>query len=149
MPQYLYKIPAKLPSAYQDRVNDKVYALGVWDTHKPEEHDRLRRLSYPGTDVLLVCFSVAKRDSLDNVEHLWLEEIKQFCPGVPWILVGTQIDKRVENDPNVHSRRNAMVSTKEAQRIARKHGAFTYIECSALARINVKDVLVLVSCFGF
>ncbi len=32
-----------------------------------EDYDRLRPLSYPDTNVLLICFSVDSPDSLDNV----------------------------------------------------------------------------------
>lgn len=34
-----------------------------------EEHDRLRPLSYPQTDVFFVCFSVASPASFENVEE--------------------------------------------------------------------------------
>ena len=34
-----------------------------------EDYDRLRPLSYPDTNVLLICFSVDQPDSIENVQE--------------------------------------------------------------------------------
>ena len=43
----------------------------MYNTYIPgqEDYDRLRPLSYPQTDVFLVCFSVASRASFENVKE--------------------------------------------------------------------------------
>ena len=41
--------------------------LGLWDTAGQEDYERLRPLSYPQTDVFLICFSVVSPPSFDNV----------------------------------------------------------------------------------
>lgn len=41
--------------------------LALWDTAGQEDYDRLRPLSYPDTDVILMCFSIDSPDSLGKV----------------------------------------------------------------------------------
>jgi Ras-related C3 botulinum toxin substrate 1 len=42
-------------------------SLDLGDTAGKEDYDRLRPLSYPQTDVFLVCFSIVNPPSFDNV----------------------------------------------------------------------------------
>ena len=69
--------------------------LALWDTAGQEDYDRLRPLSYPDTDVILMCFSIDSPDSLENIPEKWTPEVKHFCPNVPIILVG---NKKVSAD---------------------------------------------------
>ena len=48
-----------------------------------EEFDRLRTLSYADTHVIMLCFSVESRDSLENVHEKWWDEIARHCEGPP------------------------------------------------------------------
>ena len=65
----------------------------IWSTGQ-DEYDRLRPLSYPQTDVFLMCFSVTSPISFENVKDKWFPEVHHHCPGVPFLIVGTQIDLR-------------------------------------------------------
>ena len=75
-------------------VDGKPINLGLWYTFGWEDYDRLRPLSYPQTDVFLVCFSVVSPSSFENVKEKWVPEISHHCQRTPFLLVGTQIDLR-------------------------------------------------------
>ena len=57
-------------------VEGKYVNLSLWDTAGQEDYDRLRPLSYPGTDVFLVCYSMVDPESFKNVQKKWLKEIQ-------------------------------------------------------------------------
>lgn len=66
-------------------------SLGLWDTAGQEDYDRLRPLSYPQTDVFLICFSVVSPSSFENVTSKWCPEIKHHCADAPILLIGMSI----------------------------------------------------------
>ena len=49
--------------------------LALWDTSGHRDYDRLRPLSYPETDVVLICFGINSLDSLDDVRERWISEV--------------------------------------------------------------------------
>lgn len=112
-----------------------------------EDYDRLRPLSYPQTDVFLVCFSVTSPASFENVKEKWFPEVHHHCPGVPCLIVGTQVDLR--DDPAVTDKlarqKQRPVSFDAGERLARELGAVKYVECSALTQRGLKNVFDEVS----
>ena len=66
-----------------------------------EEFSRVRPLSYPEVDAIILCFSVDSRESSQNLLELWLPEIRHFCSNkVPIVLVGCKIDLRLDRTAN-------------------------------------------------
>ena len=64
------------------------YSLILLDTVADEDHDRLRPLSYPGTDVFILCFSLGDRKTLVDVKTKWCRELLNSSSAAPWLLVG-------------------------------------------------------------
>ena len=94
-----------VPSRFENYVVDievdgKQVELALWDTAGQCDYDIVRQnnLTYPDTDVILICFSIDSPDSLENIPEKWTPEVKHFCPDVHIILVGNKKDLR--NDPN-------------------------------------------------
>ncbi|KAH6890379.1 cell division control protein 42 [Thelonectria olida] len=123
-------------------IGDEPYTLGLFDTAGQEDYDRLRPLSYPQTDVFLVCFSVTSPASFENVREKWFPEVHHHCPGVPCLIVGTQVDLR--DDPSVREKLSKQkmqpVRREDGERMAKDLGAVKYVECSALTQYKLKDV---------
>jgi small GTP-binding protein len=109
-------------------VNGQQVNLGLWDTAGQEDYDKLRPLSYPQTDVFLICFAVNSRVSFDNLRTKWLTEVQHFAPNVPFIIVGTKSDLRGE----AGGVGGDFVSAEEAEKLKAELKASKYIECSAL-----------------
>mmetsp|Transcript_15573 Transcript_15573/g.39774 ORF Transcript_15573/g.39774 Transcript_15573/m.39774 type:complete len:144 (-) Transcript_15573:42-473(-) len=79
-------------------VEGKEVKFSLWDTAGQEGYARIRTLSYPKTDIFLLCFSVANYPSYVNCKDRWYGEIRHHCPNVPIILVGTKIDLRNDQE---------------------------------------------------
>ncbi|KXX80873.1 Ras-related C3 botulinum toxin substrate 1 [Madurella mycetomatis] len=123
-------------------VDGKPISLGLWDTAGQEDYDRLRPLSYPQTDVFLICFSLISPPSFDNVKAKWYPEISHHAPNVPIVLVGTKLDKREDPETiaKLAEQRMAPISYKQGQACAEEIDAYRYTECSALTQLGLKAV---------
>ncbi|XP_041458150.1 rho-related protein racA-like [Lytechinus variegatus] len=113
-------------------VNGVPYNLGLWDTAGQEDYDRLRPLSYPGTDIFLICYSVDSRASFENVEEKWYPELTHYLPNTPILLVATKIDLRGSNTGG------QFVSFDEGARLAAKLNC-GFAETSALTQSGLKE----------
>ncbi|EGD88700.2 hypothetical protein H112_03622 [Trichophyton rubrum D6] len=132
-------------------IGDEPYTLGLFDTAGQEDYDRLRPLSYPQTDVFLVCFSVTSPASFENVREKWFPEVRHHCPGVPCLIVGTQTDLRDDQTirDKLSKQRMQPVRKEDGDRMAKELGAVKYVECSALTQYKLKDVFDEVSLIRF
>lgn len=123
-------------------VDGKPYTIGLWDTAGQEDYSKLRPLSYPHTDVFLLCFSILSSTSFANVKSQWLPELAQHAPGVPVVLVGTKVDARADENrlAQLKAAGRQLVTKQEGVTLAKDIGAHTYMECSALTQDGLKDM---------
>ncbi|CAG2237601.1 RAC1 [Mytilus edulis] len=105
-------------------VDGKPYGLGLWDTAGQEDYDRLRPLSYPQTDVVLLCFSINDRSTLENIEKKWIPEIKHHLPNVAKVLVGCKTE--VDPAQQVVDGRSEVDKTLQKERKKRQLDARSY-----------------------
>eukprot|EP00455_Lapot_gusevi_P005751 TRINITY_DN1245_c0_g2_i3.p1 TRINITY_DN1245_c0_g2~~TRINITY_DN1245_c0_g2_i3.p1 ORF type:complete len:194 (+),score=68.06 TRINITY_DN1245_c0_g2_i3:140-721(+) len=127
-------------------VDGKPVVLGLWDTAGQEDYDRLRPLSYPQTDVFMLCYSIINPNSYDNVKARWYPELQHHCPGTPIVLVATKSDLRGDSEYEqvLVSKGLRMVTTEEGKRMADDIGAVNFIESSALTQDNLKETFDMV-----
>lgn len=136
----------------------KLVKLNLWDTAGQEEYDKLRPLSYPQTDVFLICFAVNEVASFKNVENKWFPEIAQYTRStiydsnnysptasysnshkLPILLVGTKSDLRdATDDEDINE--DKFVPVEQIKKLVESCGFAGYVECSAMTQVGVKDV---------
>ncbi|XP_017279544.1 rho-related GTP-binding protein RhoG-like [Kryptolebias marmoratus] len=123
-------------------VDGRTVSLCLWDTAGREGYDRLRTLSYPQTNVFVICFSIGSPSSHANVRHKWHPEVSHHCPDVPILLVGTKKDLRgdAETVKKLKEAGMALTTHQQGNALAKQIGAFKYVECSALQQDGVKEV---------
>lgn len=148
--------------------------LSLWDTAGQEEFDRLRSLSYgefawdrispvvitgggggpfankrlaDDTDLIMLCYSVDSKDSLENVESKWVGEIADNCPGVKLVLVALKCDLREAADEDEAAaseeanprEKKPMINYDQGLEVARRIHALRYLECSAMRNRGVNE----------
>jgi len=123
-------------------VDQKPINLGLWDTAGQEDYDRLRPLSYPQTDVFLICYSIMNPASFGNVKTKWWPEITHHAPGVPFILVGTKLDLREDAAAvaTLAQKGLAPVSAEKGAALCQELKGYKHLECSALNQKGLKAV---------
>ncbi|KAB5555374.1 hypothetical protein PHYPO_G00033300 [Pangasianodon hypophthalmus] len=123
-------------------VDGEPVTLGLYDTAGREDYDRLRPLSYPQTDVFLICFSLVSPASFENVRAKWYPEVSYHCPNTPIILVGTKIDLRDDKDTieKLKEKKLTPITYPQGLAMAKEIGCVKYLECSALTQRGLKTV---------
>ncbi|CAL4130412.1 unnamed protein product, partial [Meganyctiphanes norvegica] len=128
------------------QLDDKLVNLTLWDTAGQAHYDRIRLVSYPQTDIFILCFSLVSPDSLANVKDRWYPEVRHHCPNVPILLVGTKQD--IRDDPEALAKQKLSdlkaraITTVEGNAMAQQLKAVAYMECSSRTQIGLKDVFV-------
>merc|ERR1712137_1506497 len=115
------------------------FLLHMWDTAGQEGYDRLRPLSYPGTDVVILCFSLVNESTFESIREKWNPEINHYIEGIPKILVGTKLDMREQKITDSSLTKYEEITTEEGHELADEIGATAYIETSPLTGKNLAE----------
>lgn len=113
------------------KMNSRLYQLSIWDTAGQEQYDKLRVLSYPQTDVFLLCYAINSISSFNNVMK-WYKEVRRYDKKV--ILVACKQDTRRDMVDSGDA-----VSEERGRRLA-DNNDMGFIECSAVDKYNIAEV---------
>jgi Rho family protein len=105
------------------------------------------------TDLIMLCYSVDSKDSLENVESKWVGEIADNCPGVKLVLVALKCDLREggadddegqeapasDADANPERPKGPLIDYDKGLEVAKRIGAARYLECSAMKNRGVNE----------
>ncbi|XP_034824908.1 uncharacterized protein [Maniola hyperantus] len=119
-------------------VDDRPVCVEICDTAGQDSMSELRALCYPGTDVLMLCFSVVRPETFRSVAERWTRAVAGV--NAPLVLVGTQSDLALDGRviQTLRSRGEHAVTEVEARTLAAKINA-AYVETSAKTRKQLKD----------
>ncbi len=100
----------------------------LWDVAGQDQFKVMRGSFYEGSDAVIIVYDVTNLISFDHIEN-WLNEVKQFCENVPFVILGNKLD--LKNDRKVT---HEMIDSLK-QRIN-----LPYFETSAKTGENVMDM---------
>ena len=118
-------------------VGRKDVTLRVYDCSSEDEHLGIRSFAYQDTDVCILCYSVADRNSFENIRSKWSEEIRNLVgQKIPIVLVATQTDLRntISLDEDIP------VSIDEGEELANEIQACDFVECTSRCQEHVLNV---------
>lgn len=127
-----------------------LFKLNLWDTAGQEEYDRLRPLSYPQTDIFLLCFAVNELTSFKNLNDKWIPELKQHANiennimfqdfnKLPILLIGTKSDLK-EDDEDDNGNSQKCVEREDIENFVENNKLLGYVECSAKNQTGITEI---------
>ena len=141
-----------IPSCFDNyeaslQVGDQELLINLWDTAGQRDYAKLRPLSYPGTDVVLMFFSYDSVESLENVSSYWVPEVTEHI-GRPLvlILVGTS-EKLVREDHEVLEARGESpfgeypVKHEMVEKVMEDIGPDAFMYCSTRDSVTTNRVV--------
>eukprot|EP00092_Neocalanus_flemingeri_P035271 GFUD01038376.1.p1 GENE.GFUD01038376.1~~GFUD01038376.1.p1 ORF type:complete len:179 (+),score=34.64 GFUD01038376.1:97-633(+) len=114
-----------IPTVFENHSSKHIFdgeeiSVSLWDTAGQEELKEIRVLSYGSTSVFLICFSLDRLESLNNLKATWLPEIQQREPKAPRLLVGTKSDLK---------NKSTKITQKDINKIVKEFKMSGYVEC--------------------
>jgi Ras-related C3 botulinum toxin substrate 1 len=130
---WYYSIFVHVPTSHPCNVTDNIFAI---------DYDKLRPMSYPNTNVFMVCYSTVDPETAANVRKKWIPEIRQYVPNAPIVLVGTKIDMREHRSVvlKLQEKRTLPLSKEEGALLRKELKLDGFWECSALTKKGLREV---------
>ena len=117
----------------QVTIDRQIFTLSINAASGKMSDERQRRCLCAKSDVFLICFPVTQPKLYEGIRTKWYPELKTRNPDVPIILVGTKTDLRRESV-------SGDISREQGLKLAKKIGAWKYVECSAFLNVGLKAV---------
>ncbi|CAG2167032.1 unnamed protein product [Oppiella nova] len=136
-------VPTIFDTYHKEVVCDGVLVdLELCDTAGLDDMRRLRSLTYLETDVFIICFSIVSPKTFHNVVNKWIPEMKECLPNKPFLLVGTKCDLRTNYEvlKELSETGETPIERQMGQKVAAKHGAVKYLECSAATKLGLNQI---------
>jgi len=116
--------------------------LDLYDTAGQEDYDRLRVISYPNTDVFLVCYAIDNATSLKNIREKWVPELHTHAPDSKLILVGLKADleEKETKERLIKEEQKKFVKKDTILDTVADIKALDHVKCSALKMTGIEDV---------
>lgn len=136
-----------LPTVYDNysrsiEWENQKFEVSFYDTPGQEEYSRLRPLSYPGTDLFFICYSIDNHNSFKNVKDYWYNEIQNNnIEGSRIILLGLRTDLRDDKNTleKLSKEGKEPLTYEHGENMAKEINAIGYVECSAIKN-NIQQV---------
>ncbi|KAH3760904.1 rho family small GTPase [Pelomyxa schiedti] len=101
--------------------------LLMLDTSGAKGKNEFRLRSYACAQCVVLCFNCVDRESLESCKNFWYNEVIEYCPNVPRLLVATKYDIPTLHEPNGPP----MVSKDTIEATSKQMGCFSTQYCSA------------------
>lgn len=101
-------------------VNQQNVRFMVWDSAGQSRFSYVRQSFYRGMKGFILVFDITRNGTFENIPS-WYYELRSTAPDVPFVLVGNKVD--------LYAFRQ--IAEQDAQRLAAKYNAITYVETSA------------------
>ena len=129
-----------LPKDYKLSASVTFHLHQVWDTGGQQRYRPVLASCYRNANGIIVVFDVTNAKSFANLAQ-WMKEVAEFTPEqgghTPKLLVGNKCD--------LEDRRE--VTREDAETFAKQNG-LEYIECSAVATLNIREAFLTLVCLG-
>ena len=118
------------------KIDRKRVKMEIIATSGSPSFDRLRPIHYKDADYIIVCYRDGSTQSLRNVEHKWIPEVKKMNKTASILLVATKTDLT----PNGFNLNQELVT-----KIEQNFGIRQHIKCSALNGFNVNTIFLTIA----